>query len=62
MFPLLERLQTQWETLRADDEYEPVHAALDAGLVNMQKWYQKPTIHQFILYLMVGFFKFFFRC
>ena len=41
VFPLLERLQTQWEALCANDEYEPIHAALDAGLINMQKWYQK---------------------
>ena len=41
VFPLLERLQTQWETLRADDDYEPVYEALNAGLANMQKWYQK---------------------
>ena len=24
-----------------DDNYKPVHAALNAGLANMQKWYQK---------------------
>ena len=41
VFPLLERLQTQWETLCEDDNYAPVYAALDAGLANMQKWYQK---------------------
>ena len=41
VFLLLERLQTQWETLHANDNYEPVHEALDAGLANMQKWYQK---------------------
>lgn len=41
VFPLLERLQLQWEALCNDDEYTPVKHALDAGLKNMQKWYRK---------------------
>ena len=31
----------RWETLHADDDYEPIHVAPDVSLANMQKWYQK---------------------
>ena len=41
VFPILERLQSEWEALLDDAEYEPVHHALEAGLKNMQKWYRK---------------------
>ena len=41
VFPLLEQLQTEWETLCDDDKYFPVKHALDAGLKNMAKWYRK---------------------
>ncbi|KAM6498413.1 Ribonuclease H-like domain containing protein [Amanita muscaria] len=41
VFPLLEILQSRWETLCKDDAYAPVKHALEAGLKNMQKWYRK---------------------
>ena len=41
VFPLLKRLQSEWETLCDDDKYFPVKHALDAGLKNMAKWYRK---------------------
>ena len=41
VFPPLEQLQSEWETLRDDDKYIPVKHALDAGLKNMAKWYWK---------------------
>jgi hypothetical protein len=41
VFPLLEMLRAQWEEFRVDPKYVPVHDALAAGLVNMEKWYRK---------------------
>ena len=41
VFPLLERLQTEWETLRDDNKYFPIQHTLNAGLKNMAKWYRK---------------------
>lgn len=41
VFPLLEKLQSDWEDLLNDDEYEPVHHAIETGLKNVQKWYKE---------------------
>ncbi|KAM6502733.1 hypothetical protein JOM56_002710 [Amanita muscaria] len=41
VFPLLEKLQSDWKDLLIDDEYEPVHHAIEAGLKNVQKWYKE---------------------
>ena len=41
VYPLIERLQSQWEQLRDNPKYEPVKHALEAGLKNMSKWYRK---------------------
>ncbi|KAF5346279.1 hypothetical protein D9757_014839 [Collybiopsis confluens] len=40
VFPILERARCKWEQLLGDPEYLPVAPALQAGLHNMQKWYQ----------------------
>ena len=42
--PLLEQLQSEWETLHDDDKYIPVEHALDLGLKNMAKWYWKMVL------------------
>ena len=34
-------LQSKWDDLSENDQYEPVHKALAAGLKNMVKWYRK---------------------
>jgi hypothetical protein len=39
--PFLEFLQTRWETLLDDPEFEPVHHGIQAGLENLNKWYRK---------------------
>ena len=38
---MLGRLQSKWEALCDDDEYAPIKHAIEAGLKNMKKWYQK---------------------
>ena len=39
VFPLLERVQLDWESRRNDPASVPVKGALEAGLKNMNKWY-----------------------
>ena len=41
VYPLIERLQSQWEQLHNNPKYVPVKHALEAGLKNMSKWYHK---------------------
>ena len=41
VYPILETLQSDWEDLLDNFDYEPVHPALEAGLENMRKWYRK---------------------
>lgn len=41
VFPLVEMLQSKWDDLLENEQYEPVHEALAAGLKNMAKWYRK---------------------
>ena len=41
VFPLLEKVQSSWEALLENHEYQPVNHALEAGLQNMRKWYRK---------------------
>jgi hypothetical protein len=45
-------LQSKWEELLKNEQYEPVHTSLAAGLENMAKWYRKAsdTSIYFILY------------
>ena len=40
VYPLLEKLQHEWEVLLDDAEYSLVHDALEAGLKNMKKWFR----------------------
>ena len=41
VYPLIKRLQSQWEQLCDDLRYDPVKHALEARLKNMMKWYCK---------------------
>jgi hypothetical protein len=41
VYPLLEKIQTEWEDLQRDPKYAPVHHAIEAGLSIMDKWYRK---------------------
>ena len=41
VFPLLEKVQSSWEALLENREYQLVNHALEAGLQNMREWYQK---------------------
>ena len=41
VFPLLEKIQTEWEDLHDNPWYHPVQDAIQAGLDIMEKWYQK---------------------
>ena len=34
-------MQEAWENMAKHDRFERVHAAIDAGLENLQKWYRK---------------------
>lgn len=38
--PIIECLQSQWEELSKDPKYKHIWPALNAGLINMQKWYR----------------------
>lgn len=41
VYPLLEKLMSDWEAMIEDTEYEPIKDAIQAGLDNMIKWYRK---------------------
>jgi hypothetical protein len=41
VFPLIEKVQSRWESCCLDPVYAPVKLALEAGLKNMSKWYRK---------------------
>lgn len=41
VFPLLEKVQSDWESRSNNPAYELVKPALEAGLQNMSKWYRK---------------------
>ena len=41
VFPLLEKVQSDWESRSNNRMYKLVKPALDAGLKNMSKWYRK---------------------
>jgi hypothetical protein len=34
-------MQDAWENMAKHDRFEEVHAAIDAGLENLRKWYRK---------------------
>lgn len=38
---MLELLMSEWEDLLDDDEYEPVHHALRAGIALLEKYYRR---------------------
>ncbi len=40
VYPLLEKLQHEWEGLLDNVEYSLFHEALEAGLKNMKKWFR----------------------
>ena len=41
VFPLLEKIQTEWEDLRDNPQYYPVKNTIQASLDVMEKWYRK---------------------
>lgn len=41
VFPLIEKVQSDWEGHCLNAVYAPVKHALEAGLKNMSKWYRK---------------------
>ena len=41
VFPLIEKVQSDWENRCLNPVYAPVKHALEAGLKNMSKWYRK---------------------
>jgi hypothetical protein len=41
VFPLIEKVQSGWESRVLNPSYAPVKHALEAGLKNMNKWYRK---------------------
>jgi hypothetical protein len=41
VFPLIEKVQSDWESHCDEPGFALVKCALDAGLKNMNKWYQK---------------------
>ena len=41
VFPLIEKVQSDWENHCLNPVYAPVKHALEAGLKNMSKWYRK---------------------
>ncbi|KAK0494300.1 hypothetical protein EDD18DRAFT_1401920 [Armillaria luteobubalina] len=53
VYPILERLQSQWEGLFEDPTFEPVHPALEAGLKNLRKWYHA-TEHTSIYFIYIS--------
>ena len=50
VYPFLEKLQSEWQQLLENLDYEPIHNALKAGLENLEKWYcsTKATLIYFI--------------
>ncbi len=40
VYPVIERLQFQWEELITNPKFDPVLPALEVGLKNMSKWYR----------------------
>ena len=41
LYPLLEMLMSDWEELLENEEYEPVHEALSAGIALLEKYYRR---------------------
>jgi hypothetical protein len=41
VFPLIEKVQSGWESHRLNPVYAPVKHALEMGLKNMNKWFRK---------------------
>lgn len=39
VFPLIEKLMMHWENMAAQDKFEPIKDAIEAGLRNIVKWY-----------------------
>jgi hypothetical protein len=39
--PVLEFMQESWENMAKHNRFQDVTAAIDAGLENIRKWYQK---------------------
>ncbi|KAF5331561.1 hypothetical protein D9611_007605 [Ephemerocybe angulata] len=40
VYPVLESLMSQWETMAKDPEFSPIKEAIEAGLANLVKWYK----------------------
>ena len=40
VYPMLEMLMSDWEELLEKEEYQPVHAALSAGIALLEKYYR----------------------
>ena len=41
VLPMLELLMSEWEELLENEEYEPVHEALQAGISLLEKYYRR---------------------
>ena len=41
VLPMLELLMSEWEELIENKEYEPVHVALQAGILLLEKYYHR---------------------
>jgi len=41
VLPMMELLMSEWEDLLDDQEYEPVHDALRAGISLLEKYYRR---------------------
>jgi hypothetical protein len=41
VLPMLELLMSEWEDLLKDEDYEPVHHALKAGIALLEKYYRR---------------------
>lgn len=52
VFPLVKKLQSEWEDLFKNRQYSSVYKALEAGLKNTVEWYRKAddTLIYFISY------------
>ena len=59
VFPLIEKVQSDWESRSLNPVYAPVKHALEAGLKNMSKWYRKADVTS-IYFISHGMYAFFF--